>query len=97
MTDILVAGERAETLLEALQLIEWQPRPNGMTSATACFEPRLGAPLARALMRIEAELLLADADTHGRPGTESRTHDQRAADALVALALRVADALNAAT
>ncbi|HET6921436.1 MAG TPA: hypothetical protein VFI46_18530 [Jiangellaceae bacterium] len=49
--------------------------------------------LLRAIMRIEAELLLADANEVGSSAAEPRTPQQRRADAFVALALRVADAL----
>lgn len=44
-------------------------------------------------MRVEAELLLEDADRLGEPGGEERTPDQRRADALLALTLRMSDAL----
>jgi hypothetical protein len=44
---------------------------------------------------VEAELLLGDANRLGQENWEDRTHEQRAADALVALALRVADASHA--
>jgi hypothetical protein len=97
MTEILVAGERAETLLEAFRQIDWRTRPDGMTSAKVSLEPRLGDPFVRALMRVEAELLLDDADLHGRPGAEPPTSEQRAADAFVALGLRVADAVDRTT
>ncbi len=43
-------------------------------------------------MRVEAELLLDDADRLGQEDHEDRTYEQRAADAFVALALRVGDA-----
>ena len=45
-------------------------------------------------MRVQAELLLEDADRLGQENWQDRTHEQRAADAFVALALRVADAAN---
>jgi hypothetical protein len=44
-------------------------------------------------MRVQAELLLDDADRLGREDWEDRTDEQRAADALIELALRVADAV----
>lgn len=59
------------------------------------LEPRLATPFARALMRVQAELLLDDADRFGQPDQADRTHEQRTADAFVALALRVGDALGA--
>jgi hypothetical protein len=97
MSDVLVAGERAATLLEALLQIKMKRRRNGMMGFDAIFEPGLGLPLARALMRVEAELLLQDADSYGRPGTEVRTYEQRAAAAFVALTLRVTDAMGPPT
>lgn len=96
MIDILVAGEPAKTLLVALGRLSWEEGPDGMKSVSARLEPALGTPFARALMRIQAELLLHDANTYGQPDAEARTDEQRAADALVALALRVSDALRSA-
>jgi hypothetical protein len=93
MNEIRVAGEPALTLLEAFQQFKWKKARNGMQTASFSLEPRLGNPLIRALMRVEAELLLQDADNHGRPDAEERKYEQRACDALVALALRVAEAL----
>ena len=60
---------------------------DGTYRATFTLEPDDGATLRRALMRVEADLLREDADWIGRPGSENpvRTHDQRAADALVRL------------
>lgn len=46
-------------------------------------------------MRIEAELLLHDADRLTRTAADWRTPEQCRADAFVALALRVADAATA--
>ncbi|MGH8985059.1 MAG: hypothetical protein ACRDY6_14445 [Acidimicrobiia bacterium] len=56
------------------------------------LEPELGLPFVRALMRVEAELLLQDANALGGARDEKRTDAQRRADAFVALALRVVDA-----
>jgi hypothetical protein len=95
MTDTCVAGEPAETLLQALRQIKWKNGPDGMATGSARLEPRLGHPLFRALMRVQAELMLDDADRLGSETSEDRTHEQRAADALVALADRVVDAIAA--
>jgi len=96
MTDVRVAGEPAETLLMALARIEWDSEESdGSTSGSCVLEPALGRPLIRALMRVEAELLEHDANSFGQPDVEMRTHEQRSADALIALALRVSDALAA--
>ena len=93
MTDVLVAGEDAQTLVEALLRFRWSDAADGGQSATFELEPHLGAPLIRAVMRVEAELLLDDADHYPHGADAERTSEQRAADALVALALRVTDAL----
>lgn len=95
MTPTCVAGEPLVTLIEALQQFEVKSTRNGMTSFSMQLEPRLATPFFRALMRVEAELLLGDANRLGQENWEDRTHEQRAADALVALALRVADASHA--
>ena len=92
MTSTCVAGERLDTLIEALQQIQLKDARGGMTSMSLRLEARLGHPFCRALMRVQAELLLKDADRLGLEDWEDRTHEQRAADAFVALALRVADA-----
>jgi hypothetical protein len=64
-----------------------------MFHGTVRLEPRLGEPLMRAVMRVEAELMCEDAGRVGSPNAEHRTYEQRAADAFVALALRVTDAI----
>lgn len=63
-----------------------------MWSFTTRLEPDIGDPFVRALMRVEARLMLEDADRVGRLGAEHRTYGQRAADALVMLVSSVADA-----
>lgn len=65
---------------------------DGSMRISALLTPDVAYPLRRALMRVEAELLLADADTLSENGGEERTPDQRLHDALLALARRVADA-----
>ena len=49
----------------------------------------LASPFTRALMRIEAELLLDDADVLTARIGERRTQSERRADALTALILRL--------
>ncbi len=92
MTPTCVAGEPLDTLIEALLHVELKPSRNGMTRFSMRLEPRLATPFFRALMRVEAELLLDDADRLGQQDEETRTYEQRAADAFVALALRIGDA-----
>lgn len=59
------------------------------------LDPSTGAPLARALMRVEAEMLLYDADniTNGS-GDPVREPNQRRADAFVELTHRVYRAMS---
>lgn len=63
-----------------------------MFSGHARYGKEEAPPLVRALMRIEAELLLDDARRLG-PETPWRTPEQRGADALALLVLRSAAAL----
>ena len=88
----MVAGEPIDVLVKALASFEWRKTAKGMTRFTSLLDRDLGLPLLRALMRVEAELLAHDADLLGRSEPEIRTTDQRRADALVALVLRIADA-----
>jgi hypothetical protein len=93
MSDATVAGESAQLLLEALLRMDQRKGRDGMVHGSWRLEPRLGIPLVRALMRIEAELLLGDADAYGSAQCEERTQPRRAADAFVTLTLRLGDAL----
>jgi hypothetical protein len=92
MNGIVIAGEPVELLVEALGQFEWQPVRNGRVHAQADLEARLFEPLRRALMRVEAELMTEDADTIGTANSNDRTYEQRSADALMTLALRMAEA-----
>lgn len=87
-----VAGEPIDVLLKALALFKLRKTAKGMFRVTAHLDRDLGLPFRRALMRVEAELLAHDADLLGRSEAEIRTTDQRRADALVALVLRITDA-----
>jgi hypothetical protein len=73
MNEIRVAGEPGLTLLEAFQQFKWKKARNGMQTASFSLEPRPGNPLIRALMRVEAELLLEDADSYGHAARASRS------------------------
>jgi hypothetical protein len=56
-------------------------------------DPVVGAPLLRALMRVEAELLRDDANWISADAPEpTRTEGQRRADALAVLVERIAEA-----
>jgi Domain of unknown function (DUF222) len=94
MTDtISVAGEPAAALFEIIRKLPLQRQPSGRWSIDHTMPPAEGAMLARAIMRIEAELMMSDADQVGRDESSARTPDERRADALVALVLRVCDAM----
>jgi hypothetical protein len=58
---------------------------DGMCRASFTLDAKDAAPLQRALMRVEAELLTEDADSIGGRHPENRTYEQRAADALLRL------------
>lgn len=69
----------------------FEPGPRGGVRVSGSLTHDEGACLMRALMRVEAELMLHDADRVNFTG-DPRTATQRRADAFVALTLRVADA-----
>lgn len=81
----LIYGERRVDLLPPLRAVveTAEETSDGMIQYDARFEMAVGAPLFRALMRAEAELLCEDADNLGAPGAEDRTPGQRRADAFV--------------
>jgi hypothetical protein len=85
----LVAGERRDHLIAALLEAKLSPAADGMVRLT--MDLPVNCPLTRALMRVEAELILMDADAMAHGHFEHRTSDQRRADAFMALALRAAD------
>jgi hypothetical protein len=64
----------------------------GTYHVSLTLEPEVGQPLRRAMMRVEAELLLEDADSVGEGHEVVRTYEQRAADGLVRLAKAVGHA-----
>lgn len=91
-----VAGEPVDLLVEALLAINTQAQPNGMVKLEGVFRPEIFRPFMRALMRVEAELLLADARVYGSDAEEDRSPDARRADALVLLTRRVSAACTGA-
>lgn len=82
-----IYGERSEDLLPGLLTIQnaMTTDADGMCRASFTLTPKDGPPLIRALMRVEAELLIEDADSIGCPHAQDRTYEQRAADALIRL------------
>ena len=86
--DTLVYGEHLEDLRPALDAV-WNAastEADGSVVFSVVLEPSVGRPLQRALMRAEAEVLLAEADAPLSERSEERTPEQRAADAFVRLA-----------
>jgi hypothetical protein len=85
----LVAGERRDELISALLQARMSPAVDGVVKLN--MEMPSNCALVRALMRVEAELTVMDADAMSAGNFEPRTTDQRRADAFMALALRAAD------
>jgi hypothetical protein len=89
----VVVGEPSSALLRALGHGTHQTDADGMWSFNLTVDPVVGAPLVRALMRVEAELLRDDANRISPDAPEpTRTEDQRRADALAVLVERIAEA-----
>jgi hypothetical protein len=94
MTTTLIAGEPIEDLAGALLQFDVTRHGDGGLHLKAHMESTIGAPLIRALLRIEAELLLEEADAVTADGpNEDRTEEQRRADALLVLVQRIGDAM----
>ena len=87
-------GEPLDLLGEAIGLMDVEPGRNGAVTFHAELEPRLATPFVRALMRVEARLLLEDADRFEAPGHGRRTERQRSVDAFVILVTSVAKMLS---
>ncbi len=81
-----VAGEDIELLVSALSKFMHRKTKDGMVQLSATLDRELGAPLQRALLRIERELLNADL---AGGGPIERTSEQRGADAFVLLVERL--------
>ena len=83
----LVYGERVQDLLPALFAFRdaMALGGDGMYHSAVTLEPEQGAPLERALLRAEAELMQKDADAIRPHGEPKRSYEQRAADAFVRL------------
>ncbi|MQA85653.1 MAG: DUF222 domain-containing protein [Streptosporangiales bacterium] len=87
----LVAGERRADLVRAFLRLRFSDADGGMTYVSATMSADVAAPLWRALMRVEAELLQHDAALVTADCLQPRTPDQRRADAFAALAGRALD------
>lgn len=86
-----VAGEPIDDLRRALGYVRMH-RTAGEIAFDATIPGEEALPFVRALMRVEAELLLHEADRLTAPDAPVRTDDERRADAFTALVLRVEDA-----
>ncbi|MEU8900788.1 hypothetical protein ACFVMC_24390 [Nocardia sp. NPDC127579] len=87
----LVAGERRSDLLRALSYVSTDYGPDGEYIVNGDLPPEVAPPFIRAIMRVEAELLLHDAELVTVDNEEPRTPDERRTDAFVALVLRIDD------
>jgi hypothetical protein len=83
----LIAGVSRDTLIRALLLIRFRRTPSGMCRIRGTLPPFLANPLVRALDRVEEDLLQIDLE--GGQGAMDRTSEQRRADALLELVIRV--------
>jgi len=86
-----VGGEPRALLRQALACITTSEGPGGEGILSGQLPQELAEPFARALMRIEAELLLSDADLFTAKNGETRTQSERRADACTAMILRLDD------
>ncbi|MEU7630470.1 hypothetical protein AB0B25_12290 [Nocardia sp. NPDC049190] len=89
----LIAGERRVDLLRALSYVSTESQPDGSYIVNGDLPPDVAPPFIRAIMRVEAELLLNDAELVTVEDGEPRTPEERRTDAFVALVLRVDDRL----
>ncbi len=80
-----VAGEPIDDLQEDLRGLRTGPPRRGMTTLRGV----VGPSVVRALMRLEAELLIADAGALAAGATLDRTDGQRRADAFMLLIERM--------
>lgn len=90
----LVAGEPANALARALIECQTETTVDGRVHVDLQLAGVMAAPLARALLRVEAELLVHDAAKISPVAlVPDRSAAQRRADAFVALVLRVGEAV----
>ena len=89
MRDMIVLGERCGDIADEMLGMDVDIHPDG--TATVSGRMRMNGPLWRAILRAEAELLLADADAMAAGRYEGRTQDQRRTDAFVLVAERLGE------
>lgn len=95
MRDTIVLGERAGDLADELLGLDLSLHSD--MTATVSGQMRMDGPLWRAILRAEAELLLADAEAMAAGRYEGRTQDRRRTDAFVLVAERLGQAANRVT
>ena len=92
MRDAMIYGESAHAILTAMSKNDHRITGSGMHEFDLRMTPDEAGPVVRALMRVEAELLIKDADAFD-PALEGRTPEQRRADALFQVVTAAAAAL----
>ncbi|UFU07957.1 DUF222 domain-containing protein [Ruania halotolerans] len=83
----LIAGEPRALLIESLRNLDMSEERDGMRHMSGTVD----LCVVRALMRVEAQLLLEDADSPEVGHVLGRSAEQRRADAFVALVAALAD------
>jgi len=90
MTKHLIAGEEAGAIAEALKrMTATEPDEDGFVEARINAPIPIVAPLFRALMRVEAQLLLSDAADYPHTEESRRSSGERSVAALVQIAQRL--------
>jgi hypothetical protein len=84
-----IGGESRELLLRAIACLTMAKGPGGEGILSGQLPQELAPPFTRALLRIEAELLLNDADVFTAAIGEPRTQSERRADAFTSMILRL--------
>ena len=96
MTTCEIFGEDVDAIGAAMQHFKFEPPDeDGMMTVHAHAPIAELAPLFRALMRAEAQMLLSDADDYPDTEESRRTGGQRRNDALVEISQRLIDAVEA--
>lgn len=88
-----IAGEALEDIIAVMRSVEIGDQRDGLTDFTLHLNDAENAILRRAMMRVEAELLVADADTLDVASLDTlRTPTQRRHDAFMLIVQRVIEA-----
>jgi len=92
---MIVLGERCGDIADELLGLDISFHSD--MTATVSGQMQMNGPLWRAILRAEAELLLADADAMAAGRYGGRTQDRRRTDAFVLVAERLGEAANRVT